>query len=104
MAGAVIAVAVAAAALAEQSGRPLLLVANQGDHTLSLIDPRAGKEIVAIPVGGVTGHEVAVSADGKLAYVACNFSDQVAVVDLAGWKVQKLITAGKFADGMAVVQ
>jgi hypothetical protein len=28
----------------------------------------------------------------------------VAVVDLAGWKVQKMITAGKFADGMAVVQ
>ena len=48
--------------------------------------------------------EVAVSPDGKLAYVACNFSDQIAVVDLAGWRVEKLITAGKFADGMAVVR
>ena len=49
--------------------KPLLLVANQTDHTLSLIDPAAGKEIAAVPVGGVTGHEVAVSADGKPAYV-----------------------------------
>jgi len=47
----------------------MLLVANQGDHTLSLVDPAAGKQIAVVPVGGVTGHEVAVSPDGKLAYV-----------------------------------
>lgn len=52
-----------------QGQKPLLLVANQGDHTLSLIDPATGKQIAAVPVGGVTGHEVAVSADGKLAFV-----------------------------------
>jgi len=56
-------------AFAQSGSRPLLLVANQTDHTLSVIDPAAGKEIAAIPVGGVTGHEVAVSADGKLAFV-----------------------------------
>src|ERR1700749_2366258 len=49
--------------------QPMLLVANQGDHTLSLIDPSAGKQIAAIPVDGVTGHEVAASPDGKIAYV-----------------------------------
>ena len=38
--------------------------------------------------------------DGKTAYVACNYADQVAV-DLAGWKVEGLIDAGKDADGMA---
>jgi DNA-binding beta-propeller fold protein YncE len=42
-----------------------------------------------------------VSADGKKAYVACNFSNQVAVVDLASWKTDKLIEAGKYADGLA---
>jgi YVTN family beta-propeller protein len=34
-----------------------------------LIDPVAEKEILAIKVGGVTGHEVAASPDGKTAYV-----------------------------------
>jgi DNA-binding beta-propeller fold protein YncE len=45
--------------------------------------------------------EVLVSDDGKTAYVACNFADQIAVIDLAGWEVAKVIDAGKFADGMA---
>ncbi|HMK23925.1 MAG TPA: cytochrome D1 domain-containing protein, partial [Terriglobales bacterium] len=47
----------------------LLLVANKGDHTLGLIDPVAGRQIHAIDVGGVTGHEVVASRDGRLAYV-----------------------------------
>jgi DNA-binding beta-propeller fold protein YncE len=59
----------AVSGLAQSGGGPMLLVANQGDHTLSLIDLAAGKEIAAVPVGGVTGHEVAVSPDGKLAFV-----------------------------------
>jgi DNA-binding beta-propeller fold protein YncE len=45
--------------------------------------------------------EVLVGDDGKTAYVACNFADQVAVIDLAGWKVAGVIDAGKFADGLA---
>ena len=49
--------------------QPLLLVANQGDHNLSLIDPSAGKQVATILVDGVTGHEVAASPDGKMAYV-----------------------------------
>ena len=48
---------------------PLLLVANQHDQSLSLIDPRAAKQIATVPVDGVTGHEVAASPDGKTAYV-----------------------------------
>jgi YVTN family beta-propeller protein len=82
---------------AQGGGGPLLLVANQGDHTLSLIDPAAGKQIAAVPVGGVTGHEVAVSADGKLAYVPIygdsgvgrpgTDGSSMAVIDLAARKV-----------------
>src|ERR1700732_1801716 len=45
------------------------LVANKGDNSLGLIDPVAGKQVVEIPEGGVTGHEVTTSPDGKLAYV-----------------------------------
>jgi DNA-binding beta-propeller fold protein YncE len=47
----------------------LLLVANQGDQTLSIIDPVVAKQVAAVPEGGVTGHEVATSPDGRTAYV-----------------------------------
>src|SRR6201993_2161006 len=47
----------------------LLLVANKGDHTLGVIDTATGRQVRAIDVGGVTGHEVAASPDGRLAYV-----------------------------------
>lgn len=87
-------------------GKPeaLLLVANQGDHTLSLIDPVAGKQIAAVPVGGVTGHEVAVSADGRLAYVpiygdsgvgrAGSDGSTMAVIDLKARKVVRTVDFG----------
>lgn len=47
----------------------LLLVANKGERTLGLIDPNAGRQIATIPEGGITGHEVAVSPDGRRAFV-----------------------------------
>jgi YVTN family beta-propeller protein len=47
----------------------LLLVVNQGEATLGIVDPQAGKQVATIAEGGVTGHEVAVSLDGKTAYV-----------------------------------
>jgi len=47
----------------------LLLVANKGDQTLGIIDPDAGREVAVVPVQGQTGHEVAASPDGALAFV-----------------------------------
>jgi YVTN family beta-propeller protein len=47
----------------------LLLVANKGEHTLSIIDPVAGHQVASVAEDGVTGHEVAASPDGKLAFV-----------------------------------
>jgi DNA-binding beta-propeller fold protein YncE len=49
--------------------REYLVVANKGEHTVGIIDPLAEKQIAAIPEGGITGHEVAVSPDGHKAYV-----------------------------------
>jgi DNA-binding beta-propeller fold protein YncE len=51
------------------SGRGMLLVTNKGDHTLGIIDPVDGKEIAVLDEGGVTGHELAVSPDGRRAFV-----------------------------------
>jgi len=47
----------------------LLVVANKAEHTLGIVDPATGKQLAAVPEGGVTGHEVIVSPDGKTAYV-----------------------------------
>ena len=45
--------------------------------------------------------EVLMAPDGKTAYVACNSKSQVAEIDLAQWKVSRVIDAGKTADGLA---
>lgn len=47
----------------------VLLVANKGDQSLGIIDPDSGKQIAMVAEGGVTGHEVIASPDGRLAYV-----------------------------------
>ncbi len=47
----------------------LLLVANQGDHTLSILDPDAGTMLAKIVTPQIRGHEVTASPDGKLAYL-----------------------------------
>ena len=47
------------------------------------------------------GFEVTVASDGRVAYVSCDASRQVAVVDLAAFKVERLIDAGPLADGLA---
>jgi YVTN family beta-propeller protein len=47
----------------------LLLVVNKGNGTLSIVDPVSCKQIAAVDEKGITGHEVAASPDGKLAYV-----------------------------------
>ncbi len=54
------------AALAQQ---PRLLVAEKGAQSLAVVDPANGSVLASIPEGGVTGHEVIASADGKLAFV-----------------------------------
>jgi len=45
--------------------------------------------------------EVLVRPDGRFAYVSCDASHQVAVIDTKDWKVDRLIEAGPMADGLA---
>jgi YVTN family beta-propeller protein len=47
----------------------VLLVANKGDRTLGIVDPESGKQVATVAEQGTTGHEVAASPDGRLAYV-----------------------------------
>lgn len=83
----------------------LLLVANKGDNSVGIIDPVAGKQIAEIPEGGVTGHELTTSRDGKLAYVPIYGNSGVGqpgtdgsnmvVIDIAGRKVVGSLDFGK---------
>jgi YVTN family beta-propeller protein len=47
----------------------VLLVANKSDHTLGIVDPEAGQQVATVAEDATTGHEVAASPDGRLAYV-----------------------------------
>lgn len=58
------------AAIRDTAGRDhgLLLVANKGDRTISIVDPDSGRQLAAVDVGGITVHEVAASPDGSMAW------------------------------------
>jgi DNA-binding beta-propeller fold protein YncE len=64
---AVLAVALALITAHAQNGR--LLVAQKGTQSLAIVDPASGTVIASVPEGGVTGHEVIASPDGRFAYV-----------------------------------
>ncbi len=85
--------------------RGLLLVANKGEHTLGIIDPVEGMQIAKVDEGGVTGHEVAASPDGKRAFVPIYGNSgvgspgtdgrTVAVIDISTRKLIDTINLGK---------
>jgi len=55
--------------IAQESPKGLLLVANKGTQTLSIVDPASGITIANVPENGVTGHEVVATPDGTRAFV-----------------------------------
>ena len=85
--------------------RGMLLVANKGNQTLGIVDPEAGREVAEIPEGGITGHEVAASPEGQMAYVPIYGNSGVgrpgtdgrtmAVIDLANRRVVKTLDFDK---------
>jgi DNA-binding beta-propeller fold protein YncE len=83
----------------------LLLVANKGDHTVSLVDPVAGKQVATVDVKGVTGHELVASPDGTRAFVPIygdsgvglpgSDGSNLVVIDLATRKLTGKLDFGK---------
>ncbi|MGA7242675.1 MAG: cytochrome D1 domain-containing protein [Terracidiphilus sp.] len=61
--------AVAMCSALANAQRSRLLVAEKGAQSLAIVDPASGSELDSVPEGGITGHEVIASADGKLAFV-----------------------------------
>jgi DNA-binding beta-propeller fold protein YncE len=80
-------------------GRYLILAVPTANE-VSVIDLKTLTVVHHIPVPPIP-QEVLVRPDGKVAYVSCNQSGQVAAIDLTQWKVDSLINAGKLADGLA---
>jgi YVTN family beta-propeller protein len=89
------AVAICGAFATAQQSR--LLVAEKGAQSLAIVDPASGKVLVSVPEGGITGHEVIASADGKRAFVPIYGNSgvgkpgtdgtNIAVIDVASHKV-----------------
>ena len=95
-------ITVLAASNQAQQGR--LLVAEKGQQSLAIVDPVSGKVLASIPEGGVTGHEVIASPDGRLAFVPIYGNSGVGkpgtdgrtltVIDIASQKVVNIVDFG----------
>src|SRR3989442_5735404 len=53
----------------ERTGRGILLVANKGDLSVSIVDAGSGRQVATVAEGGTTGHELVASPDGGIVYV-----------------------------------
>jgi len=89
----------------EPKAHGLLLVVNKGEQSLGIVDPTSGRQIATVPEGGITGHEVVASPDGRLAYVPIYGNSGVGrpgtdgqnmvVIDLAARKVVGSVDFGR---------
>jgi YVTN family beta-propeller protein len=82
---------------AAETPSPALIVLNKADQALAIVDPAAGKVVARVGVGEGP-HEVAVSADGKLAFVG-NYGQQtpgntISVIDLVAQKELRRMDLG----------
>lgn len=87
---------------------PTLLVLNKNDSTLAVVDPVSGRTLAAVPTGSGP-HEVAVSDDGRLAFVtnygAGTAGSTLSVIDVAARKeIRRVDLAGlRRPHGIAAV-
>jgi DNA-binding beta-propeller fold protein YncE len=75
------------------------LVGNEASGTLSVIDMARGVKLRDIQAGPPLSHPAGIVIDraGARAYVALSNLDQVVVVDLATWTVERTISVGRSA-------
>src|SRR5216684_4126797 len=89
----------------EPKAHGLLLVVNKGEQSLGIVDPTSGRQIATVPEGGITGHEVVASPDGRLAYVPIygnsgvgrpgTDGNNMVVIDIAARKVVNNVDFGR---------
>lgn len=64
-----------------ETPRPVLLVGNKAENTLSFVDLKSGREIARLPTGKMP-HEITISADGKRAAVVAYGGTTIDVFDV----------------------
>jgi YVTN family beta-propeller protein len=94
------------AALRAQAPAPSLLVLNKSEATLAIVDPSSGKLMGKVPTGDGP-HEVAVSADGRLAFVT-NYGSRapgntLSVIDLAARKEMRRVDLGTLRQPHGII-
>jgi DNA-binding beta-propeller fold protein YncE len=77
-----------------------LVMALPGLNQVGVLDLKSMEVVRTLDVPKAP-QEVLVRPDGRVAYVSCDASGQVAEIDLVEWKVARLIAAGPMADGLA---
>lgn len=78
-----------------------VLVTTEASASLIVVDVASGELEQSIDVGGGTGHMVALSPDGQVAYLTKIQAGTISRIDLAtGARIEK--AAGKGAEGVAV--
>lgn len=97
-----------ACAQSSQAGRTELLILNKAEATMVIVDAKTLEIVAKVPTGDFP-HEVAVSADGRTAYVA-NYGAQqpnnsISIIDVPSRKEVKRVDLGGFyrPHGIAVV-
>ncbi len=76
-----------------------LLVVEKGNQSLAIVNPATAKVVASVPEGGITGHEVAASPDGKFAYVPIYGNSGVGKPGTDGRELVKIdIAAQKVVD------
>jgi len=77
-------------ALSVSAAAQSLLVANQGDATLSIVDPASGKQVAVIAENtpGVHAHEVIASPDGRTVWLPIYGSSGVGAPGIDGHQIE----------------
>ncbi len=95
--GAAVALAVLFVAPAALAQSPTLVVVNKAENSLTVLDPASGKVLGRVPTGDGP-HEVALSADGRTAFVtnygAKTPGSSLSVIDLATGKETRRVDLG----------
>jgi YVTN family beta-propeller protein len=105
-AGLICAVLLAVGGVRAQTPASSLLVLNKSDATLSIVEPGSGKTLGTVRTGDGP-HEVAATADGRLAFVT-NYGGRspgntLSVIDVAGRKESRRVDLGALRQPHGVV-
>jgi DNA-binding beta-propeller fold protein YncE len=82
----------------------LLVVTTEGSDRLLIVDIERGEVLRRIPIGEGVGHMVALSAEGRFAWVTNITAGTLEKIDLEAGRVIGMVRTGAGAEGVAVTR